>query len=314
MLNGYYQMNWQEIEDKLIRIITPYLDDSKELVNNWISSLGQNKYLQIFGLSLFLDLDHKHVDLAFFCKVLSDLDETISHPIDNFNYAFKKYAERNKLNIEDFSCLNLHGPQPIDVDDCYLRVVPIESFIKYYLNKIPDPTTIELVINEYFKDSSDGDFSVIQNWGGGPPLCLNWVASFEEMRREFGPLVNKGTIITQRLGLKLMGGQSKSGKPIVVAIKYPTTFSLLAYQPTFIDGFLGVRNETDSLYMSIEDVDSWGKTIPSNGQGDGLKERIHKKIDQLTDGFSGLEIGECEPSYDIDSRCILCYSRIKLTS
>ena len=114
-------------------------------------------------------------------------------------------------------------------------------------------------------------------------------------RKEYEELREYATRISEALPTVLIDALG-FGKPIgidnrlpeLVAVLYPPKIPVRSAQPTTVDAFWWTEG---GFYVSYHNEDYWGRTQSSSGKIPPVKERVHPKIDRLTDDYVAVRLG-----------------------
>lgn len=158
----------------------------------------------------------------------------------------------------------------------YVRVLSIDVFIKYYLNKSGFEKQFMNDDKNLLRKKNQQKYRFInvKENKGGLPRELVFVSTQREIDRVKGLHQNIAYIVNEDFGLL-----HNSLEEIVYLI-YPINFNEETYQPITINSTISKKN---NVYLSYKNYDGFGRTRSSyKDKGiDGVKERVHKPVNKV---------------------------------
>jgi hypothetical protein len=117
-------------------------------------------------------------------------------------------------------------------------------------------------------------------WSGGQGRVF--ITSMTDLNNLLADTDDPGGSLNDGLGLGMKGNVD------FVAVKYATGLAFRVHQPTTLDG----NWSSDNWYVSYKGDNKWGLTHRCSGIGSQARERVHKALSEINEGFfSGLYIG-----------------------
>ncbi|HKR11608.1 MAG TPA: hypothetical protein VJT15_06110 [Pyrinomonadaceae bacterium] len=292
----------QAIKDYLHLKLTPYLTTG--VFAQWLDELFEptNKFGQVLALNLYIDLKTGAINESAVAKVLNNMVHN-----GNARTSFYQCVE-DENNQPSCLCQHLSGQQQPG-DDQYVRIMPFSSMVRFSCPSVTNEYTPEaereVEENFYAADRAERfPLSLINaRWRGR--MDNVWVTS----KAEFNEILSsdmtpneKASRFRTRLGFY----EYDTGR--LIYFLYPASFNYDAFQPTSLDA-----NTTCFFFVSKEMqlADTWGETCSLNPAFAGMKERVHRGFQGLTDDFETEIIGQVEAeSADIDHLLNVAWSRV----
>ena len=280
-------MSWDQVRQVLLEEIIVLMRDPAK-GREWLNQLEYCEDGKRLGACIVIDT----LSGAMKSKAFADILEGIDLLIGDSRRAFGAVA--GDPPDPALICASCFEGDDLDAPDAYARVVELGGFIDYYVGPVYhrsslDPEDVNDVRADFFMDGTN------ENW---PDLNVEWSGRFGRVfvssRRELDQLLlgvpenERGTMVNDALGLGFEAGVGPDGKAELVAVQYPTSVALRAYQPTTFDvPWL----DPGGYYISFGNVDRWGRTQSCSGTKPQVRERVHKGFGDSLSHYQGLYIG-----------------------
>jgi|GEM_PF-2651350 len=278
---------WDKVEEILLSHVVTIMSDA-ERGESWLNALkgtGENGVL--FGVSLAIDILNETIDVADLARFFTEHNPgDPNHAIDLLDSSEEIAAIRDREPGVPYD----HGG--------YVRVVELGGFVDKYLRRPLDSENVEWVRREYLSDPRANRLSEVQNaWSGRKGRV--WVLpkrEFNEAREAHA--TNLAAFLNDVLGLGY-NRATYAEHPEFIVVYYPEDFeqrfTVKPRQPTCFDACW----KPAGFYISYAHEDGWGRTHPCSGSELRHRERVHMKIEALTDDFRLEWLGKaCEPKFD----------------
>jgi hypothetical protein len=256
--------------------------------NAWLKGLGVSKDGERLGVCIAIDILSNALEPIIFAEILEHVDLKIG----DSRVAFAQSV--GKLIGERFNCPSKYKTPPETEGNHYVRVLRMDDLIRYYIG----PTTISPIAKPhelrhyektYFEDKEQlslGEFD--RCWCGRRERV--WVlerSEYEKLRDEAAKTGGLPTVLMDALGF---GGLTPIDDyvPELVAVLYPTKIPVHSAQPTAVDAEWVSEG---GFYLSYYNEDQWGRTHSSSGKLPPVRERVHPKIEKLTDDYVAVRLG-----------------------
>jgi len=275
-------MNWKNVKKRFHEVVTGACEEPGNAAL-LITELEKSIDGKIFLINILIDIENGILTLQQVCGAIDALGSEESEIEKSFFDTIKK---NTGLKVTSFL-------RAVTTDRSqYVRVMPLKAFITYSLVNVgTSQEDVDDVKNYYFKEPFQRvDLSGIA-WSGANETC--WVTTLQELQIAISIDPQPATHLNEALGLGYT--VSKINSVEFVAIIYPPDYKLETFKPTVFDGCAGLKRPI--RFVSSPD-DSWGYTENTSGNGKNMKERIHKKLDGLENGFTTFYLGECNGCSD----------------
>lgn len=255
--------------------------------------IAEEQFAQALGVSIYIDLVKGAVDADLIAQTIDSMDFRSSEPRDSF----AAYPEDEDEQPE-YLCKHEDGPQTLQDDDQYIRVMKLKDMIEYYLR---DALTLSTPCSyEAEKEVLDGfvlppaasrkRLGVVTGVFRGGRMNV-WVASKKDLdaaRTVASSDDEAATLIRDRFGLYDLN------RGTLVYVLYPPGFrGVDFYMPTTLD-----IGPCCQFYVSNDRSGGWGLTCGLTAANEGLNERVHVVLREgLTDEFTMELIG----AVDVDA-------------
>ncbi len=281
-------VQWKDVRKFLKdKVISQMKDQARG--NSWLEGLGLSTDGQRLGVCIAIDI----LSDALEPKIFAEIIERVDLKIGDSQVAFARAVE--KLTDDRFNSPSKHRREAETEGDHYVRVLRMDELIRYYIG----PTTITPIrklhqlrhyVKTYFEDNEQltlGEFD--RCWCGNRERA--WVLEREEYERLRDDAAKAGvglpTLLMDVLGFGNLP-TIENHLPEVVAVFYPSKIPVHSAQPTAVDaGWIS----KGGFYVSYYNEDRWGRTQSSSGKLDPVKERVHPKIEALTDEYVAVRLG-----------------------
>ena len=293
----------QDIQHYLHTKLTPFVTTGADL-DQWLADLFEapNTFGQLLGMNLYIDLKTEAIEERDVAKILNKMIRD-RDPRSSF------YRCIEDVNNQS-SCLCQHrsGQQNMDADQ-YVRVMPFTSMARYCCESLTKTNTPEAqaeIEEMFYADDPDerAPLGLLRAlWRGR--MDNVWVTSKVELDQVLSLSIGsekKASQLRTRLGFY----EYDTGRLVFVA--YPPSSNYAAFQPTSLDA-----NSTCFFFVSKQRQpnDTWGETCSLNPTLPGMKERVHRGFQGLTDDFESEIIGTVEPSEaDLNHLLSVAWSRV----
>jgi hypothetical protein len=275
----------------------------------WLNGLRASKDGERLGVCMAIDIHSESLPAEIFAEILGRVDLKI----EDSRVAFARALEQ--LIDERFNCPSRHRVEPGANGDRYIRVLRMDDLVRYFMS----PTSYELeptapfefehTRKKYFEDKDQlslGEFD--RCWSGKRERV--WVLPRQEYERlqAYAAEASKAlpTVLIDALGFGTPAGAANQ-IPELVAVLYPPEIPVHSAQPTAVDACWFCEG---GFYLSYRNEDSWGRTHSSSGTLPPVKERVHPKIEKLTDEYVAVRLGTpSESSVDPESPLLDAYAR-----
>jgi hypothetical protein len=253
-------------------------------------------------MNLYIDLKTGAIGAAEVANVLNKMARD-----GDARLRFYRCVE-DEENQSDCICRHYRGEQSIE-GDRYVRIMPFTSMVKYCSGAISATYSAdrEAEVEEMFYAADPAErvrLGVLERFWCGRMENV-WVTSKTELDQVLELDVSpqeKASRLRTRLGFY----KYDVGRLVFVAYPSGTDF-VAAFQPTSLDA-----NTTSSFFISKgSHADTWGETCSLNSTFDGMRERVHRGFEGLTDAFESEIIGPVEPEDpDMDHFLSVAWSRV----
>lgn len=260
-------------------------------LGEWIDNLFNDTLGQVLGVNLYIDLRNESLEQSRVVSIINRM------PAAGVDARARFYACVEGLQSECI-CKHARGRQEL-VGDRYVRILPLDLGIEYYFRHALTLTSSnreaeDEVLDQFFnplREERKGLGLVKEVWRGR--MMNVWVTSKAQLDdvRAATPDDEFANVVRDHLGF------DELDEGMLVGIAYPADFAPTdACIPTTLDAHSGCR-----FFIPSTSADAgWGLTCCLHGRHDGgpptrragLRERVHKAIDGLTDEFEGEIIGE----------------------
>jgi hypothetical protein len=302
---GYLLMapTLQGIKDYLHTVLAPHVTDDNAF-NLWLDELCQatNTFGQILALNLYIDLTTGAITESGVANVLNKM----VYDGDARSSFYQCIEDEN--NQSSCVCQHSSGQQQL-AGDRYVRVMTYSSMAGYCCKSLTNNNTPEAQAEmEQMFYAEDPDercpLGMLSAWWRGRMENV-WVTSKAELDEILGLDIDpkkKASLVRTRLGFY----GYDTGRLVFVA--YPAAAHYEAFQPTSLDANPGCL-----FFVSkqMQPTDTWGETCSLSSGLEGLKERVHRPFQGLTDDFETEIIGEVEAQPpDMDHLLTVAWSRV----
>jgi len=281
---------WTHLRNYLEKRLAGKLTSSSIIVD-WLDSIHSSDYEEdlkdkTFILNLSIDIECGYLDADYVRKIIISLPRPFSNgrvSCGNFIY----------LHKDTYICKNQNGPQILNTDN-YFRVLTLRSFIKYFAGK--DKALLyqnnkkdrQRVLNKYF-DPPSGQHkkalgSINARWSG----FMNNV--FVQPVSEYNSIILNGDGNEAfKIGVAC-GFNNKLNKiDYILMVKYPDNYADIEFfKPTVLDA----HYEIHPCFLNYDSNSGWGHTCATHDFSPGIRERVHKYLNKLTDDFVGINLGK----------------------
>ncbi|HEV7768473.1 MAG TPA: hypothetical protein VGQ76_25970, partial [Thermoanaerobaculia bacterium] len=181
----------------------------------------------------------------------------------------------------------------------YVRIVELRTFISRYLRRKVTASSVAEVRQEYLGDGGPLPLGAVRKALPGSK-GHTWVLSMKEFlaarNRE-----HPASFLNDALGLGMDCAYDTTEAAELLAIVYPATFDAEygdeLRQPNTFDAAWDCEN----FYISYLNDDGWGRTHSCSNQWEPHRERVHRSLDALSDGFTVESVGVADrPSKNFD--------------
>jgi len=293
----------QGIKDYLHSALAPHVTNGYGF-NLWLDELFQatNTFGQLLALNLYIDLTTGAITESGVANVLNHM---VHH--GDARLSFYQCVE-DKNNQSSCICQHSSGQQHL-AGDRYVRVMTYTSMAGYCCTSLTKKNTPETQaeIEQMFYDEDHAErcpLSMLTAWWRGRMENV-WVTSKADLDEILNLNIDskkKASLLRTRLGFY----GCDTGRLVFVA--YPAGAACEAFQPTSLDANPGCY-----FFVSkqMQATDTWGETCSLNSGFDGMKERVHRPFQGLTDDFETEIIGEVEAqSPDMNHLLTVAWSRV----
>ena len=282
-------MSWEVVRNELLLTVVRSMGD-KKIGERWIDLLGQTLDGQRLGACIVIDVRSGALSSIVFASILDSLDFSQEDAQNNACWAFQNAVESHPGNQSQpekghFACGSSFSVQ-ISTSDVYVRILDLGDFITYLLDTNDRPMS---ALSEddrararrmYFSREYEPWEEIERMWTGS--MGRAFITSLEDLNSLIEDQVDPGYIVNDALGL------GYSGKLEFVAVKYPDDLKMTCYQPTTLDTVWSNHN----WYVSYGSNNCWGLTHRCSGNGQQARERVHRTLESVYEGFSGKYIGK----------------------
>jgi hypothetical protein len=293
----------QGIKDYLHTVLTPHVTNSDDF-NAWLDNLFEatNTFGQLLALNLYIDLRTNAITESGIANVLNNMVYD-----GDARSSFYQCVE-DKNNQPSCICQHSSGKQEL-ASDQYVRVMPYTSMAAYCCISLTKKNTpeaqAEIEQMFYAEDHAERcSLSMLSAWWRGRMENV-WVTSKAELDEILDLDVDpteKASLVRTRLGFY----GYDTGRLVFIA--YPAGAHYEAFQPTSLDANPGCL-----FFVSkqMQPTDTWGETCSLSSGFEGLKERVHRPFQGLTDDYETEIIGEVEAqSPDMNHLLTVAWSRV----
>jgi hypothetical protein len=284
-------MSWERAREKLLKVIVPLMED-KDKGTQWVELLGRSKDGMRLGACIVIDFRYGAIEPKVFADILEHLDFSKEDAQKNACWAFHDAIMNHPANrhSEDKSCFSCSSGFAADgkAPEAYARVLNISDFIGRVVSTKEKPMSAlnrddkARVKRMYFEREDQPWEDLERNWSG--KMGRVFVTSWHDLSRLLASKDGKadpGRVVNDALGL---------GLPVTVefiAVKYPGALDARFHQPSVLD----VDWANVNWYVSQRNVNGWGRAQRCSGSGPAAPERVHRKLESISGGFSGKYIG-----------------------
>lgn len=267
----------------------------------WVRSLGTTARGRLLASCLAIDLASEAVSPETLLEIVEALDSSGADAC----LQFAKVLRTHPMHSSWICASRLPCGDPESDDHCYVRVLELSRFIRYYLKpstgRSSRPDQAEEVLRQYISDADGQDLSDITAPWAGPSKRV-WVLPKED----YVDLVSladpqhPGTVFQEALGLSYADGIGMNHWPHLISVTYPRQRhgGWNARQPTALDADW---TNQPALYVSYPREDGWGRTqncyqkLYTRHTTGYARERVHPSFDGLTAEFRAADIGLAQP-------------------
>lgn len=285
-------MSWEIVRDELLNnVVSLMTAEKQDDGRRWIELLGEETDGKRLGACIIIDIRSGALPAATFASILDCLDFSKEGSRVSARWAFHDAMQNHPANRADpsscqfvcassFSVQNSSNPQ-----DIYVRVLDVSEFIIFVLNYNGHSSAAltredrERAKRMYFKGFDHPWEAIDRMWSGGKGRVF--VTALEDLDELISNQTDPGATVNDALGLGM------KGEIDFVAVKYEPGTALTVHQPTTLDG----NWANDNWYVSCKGHDNWGLTHRCSGVGSAARERVHKALPLIPEGFSGVHIG-----------------------
>jgi hypothetical protein len=291
---------WKRVAKVLSDKVISMMKDSAK-GRKWLAGLEECQDGALLGICIAIDVESGALPGPLFAEILDKVDLSTSDARRAFARAIAKHP-----SAHNFVCAGFPAA-PLKEDDCYVRVIELLEFIKFYLTPSHyltlNPADVAKARKIYFGRKQANSLEDINAWWTGGNGRV-WITSHKELDQllEGHSDEEKGTIINDSLGLGKKRGGGKDGEPLFMIIKYPRNFSVGCCQPTTLDTSW---TKPGGYYVSYVKQDSWGRTQSCTGTLQRCRERVHSGFKNLTSEYSALPIGRASKVDEDRSKLLL---------
>lgn len=278
----------KRVKTFLSRALKPHIA-AKANFTQWLDALFMDDLGKVLGVNLYIDLRNRSLPIPLLLDVLNRLTANASYvkaARDGFYFCIEAECQHICL------CKHPGKVTPLAAGDRYVRVLPLESMINFYLRDAitaaPNAEGEAEVRREFYGKGPRRKLGLVKKtWRG--KMNNVWVTSFNTLLGVLAglPEKKKANVIRDRFGF--FGADTGT----LVYVAYPPDFTE-AYVPTTLDAHSG-------CYFFVPPPSppppAWGLTCSLTPGHTGVEERVHLAFDGLTDEYESEIIGDItEPS------------------
>lgn len=308
MNRSHTRTKWKRVAKILSERVIRLMKDSAK-GRKWLAGLEDCEDGVLLGICIAIDVESGALPGSVFASILDKVDASATNARRAFGRAIAKHPAAH-----NFVCAGFPAA-PLKEDDCYVRVIELLEFIKFYLTPSHyltlNPADVAKARKIYFGRKQENSLGDINTWWTGGNGRV-WITSHKELDQllEGRSDDEKGTVINDSLGLGKPRGGGKDGEPLFMIIKYPRNFSIGCCQPTTLDTSWTLPG---GYYVSYVKQDSWGRTQSCTGTLQQCRERVHSGFKNLTSEYSALPIGPASKVDQDRSKLLMeAFSRLDL--
>jgi len=303
-------VQWKDIRKFLKdKVVSQMKDQARG--NAWLKGLRLSRDGERLGICMAIDIRSNALEPTIFAEILEHVDLKIGDSRVAFAQALVKLID------ERFNCPSKYKTPPETEGNDYVRVLKMDDLIRYYIGPTaitpnPKPHELRHYVKTYFEDKEQlalGEFD--RCWCGRRERV--WVlerSEYERLRDEAAKTGGLPTVLMDALGF---GGLSVIDDyvPELIAVLYPPKIPVHSAQPTAVDA---EWTSEGGFYLSYHNEDQWGRTRSSSGKLPPVKERVHPKIEKLTDDYVAVRLGApAELAVDTNGILKTAYARAEKT-
>jgi hypothetical protein len=285
-------MSWDIVRDELLASVVSLMavekqDDGRRWVD--LLELEKDEDGKRLGACIVIDVRHGAVPATTFASILDCLDFSkeacTKSAIWAFHDALQSHPSSRSNPCHFVCCSNFSVEHTSESMDEYVRVLDISDFIIYVLDENGHHAAAltqddrDRAKRMYFRSFDDPWEAIDRMWSGGKGRVF--VTALKDLIELLSDDDDPARNINDALGLGMKGNLD------FVAVKYPSGINLTVHQPTTLDGNWANTN----WYLSHKGDNRWGLTHRCSGIGSQARERVHKALPIIEEGFSGLYIG-----------------------
>jgi len=286
-------MSWDVVRQELLSLVVIEMTIAKQADGRrWVDLLGQSVDGKRLGACIIIDIRHGALSASTFASILDHLDFSKQGSQKSGCWAFHDALQNHPAHLANptdcpFVCASSFSLSYSESsDEEYVRVLDLSDFIVYVLDSNDHPFSAlaqddrDRARRMYFEGFDSFWEAIEKMWTGG--MGRVFVTSSKDLLELLSEdNDDPGRNVNDGLGLGMTGNLE------FVAVQYAPTLKLTVHQPTTLDGNWSSRN----WYVSHKGGDHWGRTHRCSGIGSQARERVHKGLPVIEEGFSGRYIG-----------------------
>ena len=285
-------MSWNIVRDELLdKVVSQMRIDKQADGRRWVELLEQSADGKRLGACIVIDVRSGALPATTFASILECLDFSKEGSRKSANWAFHDAlrnhpANRNESDHCNFVCSSRFSIENAsDFDDEYVRILDLSDFIVFVLNCNDHPFSAlsqddrERAKRMYFNGFDSPWEAISKMWSGGKGRVF--ITALKDLTDLTYGQDDPAGNLNDALGLAMKGNLE------LVAVKYAAGLEFTVHQPTTLDG----NWADDNWYLSHKGDNKWGLTHRCSGVGLPARERVHKQLPTIEEGFSGLYVG-----------------------